>query len=204
MVPSTKNTKETIQAESQKEKPNLIAPQEIPEQIDTAKSPNTTEEFFEQPTAVENAIPRPVSESQQELPPQREMGIEKKGDGFLDETIEKLKNTLRRSKKKKNTQIPQVRDELTVKVEQIMEEGLKEAFQELTLIQKQEFKIKGEETALKIRAILSTARVKIKKIFQLILEWLKFLPGINRHFLEQEAKIKTDRIMALKEQMKKD
>ena len=38
---------------------------------------------------------------------------------------------------------------------------------------------------------------KAKKIFQLILEWLKLLPGINRFFLEQEAKIKTDRIIHL-------
>jgi hypothetical protein len=30
------------------------------------------------------------------------------------------------------------------------------------------------------------------------LQWLKLLPGVNRFFLEQEAKIKTDRIIHLK------
>jgi len=30
------------------------------------------------------------------------------------------------------------------------------------------------------------------------LDWLKILPGVNKFFLEQEAKIKTDKILALK------
>ena len=40
----------------------------------------------------------------------------------------------------------------------VMEEGLKEAFQELNTIQRQEFKIKGEETALQIASDESGAR----------------------------------------------
>ncbi len=77
-----------------------------------------------------------------------------------------------------------------------------DAFRELTPIQKQKFKIKGEETAWEIRKLLKATHVKIKKIFRLILEWLKMLPGVNRFFLEQEAKIKTDKIITLKEQNK--
>ena len=44
--------------------------------------------------------------------------------------------------------------------------------------------------------------MKIKKIFELLLQWLKLLPGVNKFFLEQEAKIKVDQIMSLREQHK--
>lgn len=89
-------------------------------------------------------------------------------------------------------------DPLTNQIEKIMEEGIAEAYQELTPIQKQQFKIKGEETARNIKSLLLHTKVKVKKVFQLLLEWLKLLPGINRFFLMQEAKIKTDKIIALK------
>lgn len=94
-------------------------------------------------------------------------------------------------------QVAVPRDELTKQVERIMEEDLVEAFQQLSPIAQQEFKMKGEQTARKIRDLMKGASLKVKKIFSLILEWLKMLPGINRFFLEQEAKIKTDRIIAL-------
>lgn len=113
------------------------------------------------------------------------------------EGIERLRARLRRPKKPAPV-IPQVRDATTRQVEKIMEAGLKDAFQALTPMQKQEFKIKGEATARNIRDLLRGAHVKVKKIFRLLLQWLKFLPGVNRFFLEQEAKIKADKIIALK------
>lgn len=91
-------------------------------------------------------------------------------------------------------------DRLTVQIETIMEDGLGDVFKELTPVQQQEFKIKGEETARKIRELLTHTKIKIKEIFALILGWLKFLPGINRFYLEQEAKIKADKILALSKQ----
>ncbi len=89
-------------------------------------------------------------------------------------------------------------DPLTFQIEKIMEQGIGEAYQELSPIQKQQFKLKGEETAKQIKELLQTTRVKVKKVFRLLLEWLKLLPGINRFFLMQEAKIKTDQILTLK------
>ena len=60
------------------------------------------------------------------------------------------------------------------------------------------FKEEGEKTATKINIVLSSAKVKIKNIIDLIKNWLKFIPKINPHFLEQEAKIKADKIIKLK------
>ena len=91
-------------------------------------------------------------------------------------------------------------DQLTVKIELIMEDGLGEVYKELTPMQQQEFKLKGEHTARALRAQLSQSKLKLREIFKLILDWLKVLPGVNHFFLEQEAKIKADKIIALKKQ----
>ncbi len=90
------------------------------------------------------------------------------------------------------------KDAVMVKIEKIMEEGLNDSYQRLSPVAKQEFKLKGEQAASQIRELLKSTHVKIKKILRLILDWLRILPGINHFFLEQEAKIKTDKIIALK------
>ncbi|MBI5728283.1 MAG: hypothetical protein HY984_00850 [Candidatus Magasanikbacteria bacterium] len=115
----------------------------------------------------------------------------------LDQAIQSLRSKLRKSKSKPAT-VPLVKDRLTVDVEKIMSEGLAEAYRTLTPVEQQAFKIKGEETAWEIRQLLNKTKIKIRRIFRLILVWLKMLPGLNRFFLEQEAKIKADKIMTLK------
>lgn len=104
--------------------------------------------------------------------------------------------------KKKKVIAPVVRDQMTKQIEKTLSLGLEDVYRSLSPIAQQEFKIKGEATASKIRDLMRSARVKAKKIFHLILEWLSLLPSVNRFFLEQEAKIKTDKIMALKNQEK--
>jgi hypothetical protein len=98
---------------------------------------------------------------------------------------------------KKKPVVQPIRDEVTVKIEKIMEEGLGDAYERLSPIAKQEFKLKGEQTAIKIRELLQKTHVKAKKILRLILDWLRILPGINHFFVEQEAKIKTERIIRI-------
>jgi hypothetical protein len=100
-------------------------------------------------------------------------------------------------KAKAHKPIPQVQDETVLKIEKILERDLGDQYARLSPIAKQEFKIKGEETAIKIKELLQSTHVKVKKILLLIIEWLKMLPGINKFFLEQEAKIKTDQLIEL-------
>ena len=83
-------------------------------------------------------------------------------------------------------------------MEGILAEGLEEAYQKLTPAKQLEFKKTGEVTASKIARLLKSAKVRVKEIFNLILKWLMVIPGLNKFFLEQEAKIKADRILALK------
>ena len=100
--------------------------------------------------------------------------------------------------KKRPALPPPAKDEVVIKIEKILEEGLNDSFQRLSPVAKQEFKLKGEQTAIQIRDLLKNTHVKVKKILRLILDWLRMLPGINHFFLEQEAKIKTDKIIFLK------
>lgn len=83
-------------------------------------------------------------------------------------------------------------------IDRILADGLEDIFIALPPQEQQRFKIKGEETVSKINKLLDGTKVKIKQIVSLIRRWLATLPGVNRYFLEQEAKIKADRIMKIK------
>lgn len=83
-------------------------------------------------------------------------------------------------------------------IENILEEDLGDVYFNLTPQKQKEFKKKGEETAVNISLVLKKANVKIKKLVKLIRDWLKLIPGVNKFFLEQEAKIKADKIIELK------
>jgi hypothetical protein len=82
-------------------------------------------------------------------------------------------------------------------IESILEEDLADLFFRLDPQTQLEFKMEGEKTIQGIDKVLAQTKIRVKKIVDLIRHWLKLIPGINRHFLEQEAKIKTDKILAL-------
>ena len=86
-----------------------------------------------------------------------------------------------------------------IAIDNILAEGLNEVFIGMNAQQQKEFKQKGEETVTKINLLLSQAKVKVNKIIDLIRAWLKFVPGINKFFLEQEVKIKADKILKIKD-----
>ncbi|MCX7778698.1 MAG: hypothetical protein N2259_00380 [Patescibacteria group bacterium] len=96
---------------------------------------------------------------------------------------------------------------ILIEIEQILSENLDEIYNSLTAEQKLIFRKKGEETASKIEILLREIKINIKKIMILIRDWLlmlvKMIPGINKLFLIQEAKIKTDKILLLAEKRKK-
>ncbi|MBI4435683.1 hypothetical protein HY630_03355 [Candidatus Uhrbacteria bacterium] len=98
---------------------------------------------------------------------------------------------------------PKQVDRLEEEIEDILEEDLKELYVSMPPNKQAEFRQKGEETRSKIREIVASAKVNAKKIFQLIRGWLKIIPGVNRFFLEQEAKIKTDKILLVSDEEKK-
>lgn len=82
-------------------------------------------------------------------------------------------------------------------VESIMSSGLEEAYAKLDPQTKKIIKEDGEETAGAIANMLEHGKAVAKKILSLIRGWLHKIPGVNKYFLEQESKVKTDKIMAL-------
>lgn len=83
------------------------------------------------------------------------------------------------------------------KIEIILSENLVDIYKVMDVNQKKIFKQKGEQAASAIEILIQTAKATAKKIIKLIREWLRLIPGINKYFLEQETKIKTDKILEL-------
>jgi hypothetical protein len=84
-------------------------------------------------------------------------------------------------------------------IENILSEGLQEEYEQLDPTTQQRFRQVGEETATQIEVLLQSTKNQIQKIIMLITSWLKILPGVNSFFIQQEAKIKADKILKLHE-----
>ncbi len=83
-------------------------------------------------------------------------------------------------------------------IDKILSEGLNDIFLSMPPQKQQEFQKKGEETTKKIAVLMSEAKVKVGKIVDLVKKWLKLIPGVNKFFLEQETKLKVDKIVKMK------
>ena len=90
-----------------------------------------------------------------------------------------------------------------VKIESILSEHLDELYMQMTPEQQMAFRDKGEVAAGKIEKLMQDVKLKVREILSVIRDWLSVIPGVNKFFLEQEAKIKTDRLLALHEQKHK-
>lgn len=99
--------------------------------------------------------------------------------------------------------VPLAKDPVVTQIENVMAEDLTDLFLSLPPEQQAAFQQKGEETASMIKEIVMQAKVNMKKVFELIRDWLKLLPGVNKFFLEQEAKIKADKILMLAQEEKR-
>jgi hypothetical protein len=99
---------------------------------------------------------------------------------------------------------PAVRKDPTVRgVESVLEDGLGETYAKMKPALQAKFRKEGERVTARIVAMMRTASVKARTVLGLIADWLKMIPGVNRFYLVQEAKIKTDRILALAEEEKR-
>jgi hypothetical protein len=86
-------------------------------------------------------------------------------------------------------------------IDKILSEGLNDIFLKMSPQKQKEFQEKGEETVKKISILLGETKVKVSKIIDLIKKWLKLIPGVNKFFLEQETKLKVDKIMKIKKNL---
>ena len=86
---------------------------------------------------------------------------------------------------------------LLLEIEAIMEENLAEIYKNMPEESKQRFNSEGERTAKEIQNLMQTFKATTRKLIDMIRKWLLIIPGINRFFLEQEAKIKAEKIIAI-------
>lgn len=98
-----------------------------------------------------------------------------------------------------SSQVQDWQKKRAVAIDNILAEGLNELFLKMNPTQQANFKKAGEETVTKINKLLMATKVKVNKIVDLIRKWLLLIKGINRFFLEQEVKLKVDKIMRLKD-----
>lgn len=94
------------------------------------------------------------------------------------------------------------KDEITLEVEKILESGMGEHFSKLKPEEQAVFKQKGEQVSQELAGMVRSLQVKMKRALQLVRDWLLCIPGINKFFLEQEAKIKVDQLVDLVEARK--
>lgn len=81
-------------------------------------------------------------------------------------------------------------------VEKVMTERLDKIYYAMDETKQAEFKNEGEKTAIAINDLIVNFKAQAKKVLDLIKRWLLIIPGVNKFFIEQESKIKTEKIIA--------
>lgn len=95
-------------------------------------------------------------------------------------------------------------DELVEEIEDILEDDLDKVYEQMPPAVQASFRQEGEKTAVDIQGIVSKFHFTARAVFRRIASWLRLIPGVNKFFLEQEAKIKTDEIVELVEKEQAD
>lgn len=98
-----------------------------------------------------------------------------------------------------SSEVPAVADGVMIlqQVENILAENMDNVFLSMDSAEQVRFKAQGEATAQAINGLFQKGKATAISIINLITHWLRFIPRVNRHFLEQEAKIKADAILKI-------
>ena len=162
--------------------------------------PDPKKKPAERKEVVREVVQRKEDEAKKEAVAEQKPEIteKKQAEKKLQEAVEQAPLGVS-TKSTDQTQKP-TKDKVYQKVESILEEDLEDMYHQLPLEKQSEFKAKGEETTGKIQEMVKSTHVKARKIVHWIKSWLKMIPGVNKFFLEQEAKIKTDKILDLAEE----
>lgn len=141
------------------------------------------------------------------VPPSREVLPSKERERLKAEVLHELELSHRPEQPRKTppaaaTSTPTLSKSPTLQaIEDVLAQDLEEIYFRLEPVARRRFKERGEQTAHEIETTLLDTRQhierKMKRILQLILDWLKLLPGVSRFFITQAAKIKTERVIAL-------
>jgi hypothetical protein len=82
-------------------------------------------------------------------------------------------------------------------IEAILSEGLENLYLAMNADNQTKFKQAGEQASHSIAELMDKGTCTLKKVVEIIRGWLTLIPGVNRFFLEQEAKIRADKIISI-------
>lgn len=156
-------------------------------------------------TAADDAVER-TREVVQEVVPQE--GPKEEHENLIEKAFEEYKQVdeqkpdespyvIKKSSTQKddtNVQL-QTKSQQQIDVEEILATGLSDVFQTMSPREQEKFKAKGEETAQIIVTLMQKLKLTARKALHLISDWLKTISGVNKYFIEQETKIKTEDVM---------
>jgi hypothetical protein len=149
--------------------------------------------------SIKRELPPPLAElgSDREVETSTESLETSSSFDAVDQDIDSQKNDadiLRREVKEEPLSAAPV-DPIVVELESILAGDLTDLYLNLPADVKPVFKARGEEIAMAVNEMIITGKIRTKKILEMVRAWLRLVPGINRFFLDQEAKIKTDAII---------
>ncbi|HMB26020.1 MAG TPA: hypothetical protein VKP03_01240 [Patescibacteria group bacterium] len=164
------------------------------------------------PTSAKEKIPKTEKTSETKEDQKEKKAFEQE---VLAERLEKSKKEKRAKVKQAGKQVSSAvaeseqviddpRAEELKDIEYILSEGLEDLYKSLPQNRREEFRQKGEKTAKAVQELLDKAKVKMSKVVKLITDWLKMIPGVNKFFLEQESKIKADKLLDYKKQKQEE
>lgn len=87
-------------------------------------------------------------------------------------------------------------------LEEILADNVMEVYQMLSPKEQEQFRKAGEEAVTKIEVLVTQFKATARAVLQIIRQWLRTIPRINTLFLEQESKIKTDRVLKMQQRLK--
>ena len=140
------------------------------------------------------AIAAPEAKGAQRSPEAGEQASESKDQASSGQTGSHVSHVV---PLKDRVQSPHTKSERLVAIERIMSDRLGDIYMGLDPAPQQAVKAAGEDAAGKIEQLIEEGKAAAKSVLKILQTWLKKIPGVNRYFLEQESKIKTDRIMAV-------
>ena len=143
-----------------------------------------------------------------EQPPQVEASSDKKVETKKGLNVERVaEKVVKTSTAIKQPQVSKVQentsdsisvtDAQTKQIESVLADGLDDYYKELNPADQQKFKQSGEEAAREVSTLLQKTVVKLSEIIGVIKKWLSSVPGLNKFFIEQSAKIKADKVLII-------
>lgn len=125
-------------------------------------------------------------------------GLDKKSEKKQKEVSEQISTIISEDQGAPQAGATLPREERERQIENFLAGGLEKFYLQMSAEEQKEFKRAGEKTAREINSLLDKAKIKAKKVIDLIKKWLSLIPGVSKFFLEQEAKIRADKIMNLR------